>query len=43
VTLEVKFIDFEIITRSGSIPAPVSSRSELEREGEAELQRDLPI
>lgn len=34
VTLKVKFNDFEIITRSRSVPAAVSSRSDLERLGD---------
>src|SRR3984893_804022 len=32
VTLKLKFFDFEMITRSRSVPAPVSSRDELERQ-----------
>jgi DNA polymerase IV len=31
VTLKMKFNDFELITRSSSVPVAVSSRGELER------------
>ena len=43
VTLKVKFDDFEIITRSRSVPLPVSSRSELERLSVALLQIEMPL
>jgi DNA polymerase-4 len=43
VTLKVKFNDFEIITRSRSIPALISSRSELERLSLALLQNEMPL
>jgi DNA polymerase-4 len=43
VTLKVKFNDFEIITRSRSIPVAVSSRSELERLSVALLQNEMPF
>ncbi len=43
VTLKVKFNDFEIITRSRSIPVAVSSRSELERLSIALLQNEMPV
>jgi DNA polymerase-4 len=43
VTLKVKFNDFEIITRSRSVPAPVSNRSDLERISVALLQAEIPF
>jgi DNA polymerase IV len=43
VTLKVKFNDFEIITRSRSVPVAVSSRSELERLSVALLQAEMPF
>ncbi|MCC8947275.1 DNA polymerase IV [Bradyrhizobium sp. Arg62] len=43
VTLKVKFNDFEIITRSRSVPAAVSSRAELERLSIALLQNEIPF
>jgi DNA polymerase-4 len=43
VTLKVKFNDFEIITRSRSMPVPVSSRSDLERLSVALLQNEMPL
>lgn len=43
VTLKVKFNDFEIITRSRSVPVPVSSRSELEYLAAALLQNEMPL
>jgi DNA polymerase-4 len=43
VTLKVKFNDFEIITRSKSVPAAVSSRSDLERLSIALLQNEIPV
>jgi DNA polymerase-4 len=43
VTLKVKFNDFEIITRSRSLPAPVSNRSDLERISVALLQAEIPF
>jgi DNA polymerase-4 len=42
VTLKVKFDDFEIITRSKSVPFAVSSRSELERLSIDLLQKEMP-
>ena len=39
VTLKVKFNDFEIMTRSRSVPVAVSSRSDLERLSVALLQK----
>ena len=43
VTLKIKFNDFEIITRSKSMPVAVSSRSELERLSAGLLQSETPI
>jgi DNA polymerase IV len=43
VTLKVKFNDFEIITRSRSVPVAVSSRSDLERLLIALLQNETPL
>jgi DNA polymerase-4 len=43
VTLKVKFNDFEIITRSKSVPVAVSSRSDLERLSVALLQNEVPF
>src|SRR4030088_1250093 len=43
VTLKVKFNDFEIITRSKSVPVAGSSRGELERLSVALLQNEIPV
>ena len=43
VTLKVKFADFEIITRSRSVPVAVSGRSDLERLSVALLQNVMPL
>jgi DNA polymerase-4 len=43
VTLKVKFFDFEIITRSRSIPNFVSSRDDLESLAIALLQAEMPF
>ena len=43
MTLKVKFNDFEIITRSRSVPVAVSSRSDLERLSVALLQNEMPV
>jgi DNA polymerase-4 len=43
VTLKVKFNDFEIITRSRSVPVPVSSRNDLEHLAIALLQHEIPM
>ena len=43
VTLKMKFNDFEIITRSRSVPVAVSSRSDLERLSVALLQNEMPV
>ena len=42
VTLKVKFNDFEIITRSRSMPVAVSSRDDLERLALALLRAEMP-
>lgn len=43
VTLKDKFNDFEIITRSKSVPVAISSRSELEKLSIALLQSEMPV
>jgi hypothetical protein len=43
VTLNVKFFDFEIITRSRSVPTVVSSRDDLESLAIALLQAEMPF
>jgi DNA polymerase-4 len=43
VTLKIKFFDFEIITRSRSVPTVVSSRDDLENLAVALLQADMPF
>jgi DNA polymerase IV len=43
VTLKVKFNDFEIITRSRSVPVAVASRDDLERMSVALLQHEMPM
>jgi DNA polymerase IV len=43
VTLKVKFADFEIITRSKSAAATVSSRSDMERMAVTLLQNEMPL
>jgi nucleotidyltransferase/DNA polymerase involved in DNA repair len=43
VTLKVKFNDFEIITRSRSVPIAVSSRGDIEQISVALLQNEMPI
>jgi DNA polymerase IV len=43
VTLKVKFNDFEIITRSRSVPAAVSSRDDLERLSISLLKNEMPL
>lgn len=42
VTLKVKFNDFEIVTRSRSLPAAISSRDDLEHLSIALLQNEMP-
>jgi DNA polymerase-4 len=39
----MKFDDFEIITRSRPVPAPVSTRRDLERLSVALLQNEMPL
>jgi DNA polymerase-4 len=43
VTLKVKFADFEIMTRSKSISAAVSSRADLERLAVGLLEVEMPL
>ena len=43
VTLKIKFNDFEIVTRSRSVPVAVTSCSDLERLSIALLQNEMPI
>ena len=43
VTLKVKFNDFEIITRSRSVPVAVASREDLERLSIVLLQNEMPV
>jgi DNA polymerase-4 len=43
VTLKVKFNDFEIITRSGSVPITLASREDLERLSISLLQNEMPV
>jgi DNA polymerase-4 len=43
VTLKVKFNDFEIITRSRSVPVQVSSRRDLELLAIGLLQNEMPL
>ena len=43
MTLKLKFNDFEIITRSRSVPAAVASREDLERLSIALLQNEMPV
>lgn len=43
MTLKVKFDDFEIITRSRSVPIALSSRSDVERLSVALLQNEMPV
>jgi DNA polymerase-4 len=43
VTLKLKFFDFEMIARSRSVPAPVSSRDDLERLVVDPLRVEMPL
>jgi DNA polymerase-4 len=43
VTLKVKFADFEIITRSRSVPIPVSNRGDLKNLSIALLRNEMPL
>ena len=42
-TLKVKFVDFEIITRSRSVAVAISSRSDFERLTVSLLQNEMPL
>ena len=43
ITLKIKFADFEIATRSRSVPAPVQSRDDFERLAVGLLQAEMPL
>jgi DNA polymerase-4 len=43
LTLKMKFNDFEIITRSRSVPGALSSRGDLEQLSIALLQNEMPV
>lgn len=43
MTLKIKFNDFEIITRSRSVPTAVSNRDDLEHLSVALLQNEIPL
>jgi len=43
VTLKIKFADFEIMTRSRSVPSPVASRDELESMISSLLECEMPL
>ena len=43
MTLKVKFNDFEIITRSRSVPVAIGSRDDLERLVVAVLRNEMPL
>jgi DNA polymerase-4 len=43
VTLKIKFADFEIMSRSQSLPGTVSDRAELERVSVALLEKSMPL
>jgi DNA polymerase IV len=43
VTLKIKFADFEVISRSRSVPDPVGSRIELERIAIGLLEKLIPM
>ncbi|MEH2472409.1 nucleotidyltransferase/DNA polymerase involved in DNA repair [Nitrobacteraceae bacterium AZCC 2161] len=43
VTLKLKFADFEIMSRSQSLPGTVSDRAELERVSVALLENSMPL
>jgi len=43
VTLKIKFNDFDIITRSRSVPTAISNRDDLERLSIALLQNEMPF
>ena len=43
VTLKIKFADFEIISRSQSLPRAVADRAELENVSVALLRKSMPL
>ncbi len=43
VTLKIKFADFEIITRSRSVPAAIARRDDLERLASGLLEVEMPL
>ena len=43
VTLKVKFADFEIMSRSRSVPNPIGSRDDLERWAVGLLETAMPL
>lgn len=43
MTLKIKFNDFEMITRSRSVPVIVSSRDDLERVAVSLLEIEMPV
>jgi len=43
VTLKVKFADFEIVSRSRSVPIAVLSRSDLQRLAVGLLENEVPL
>src|SRR6516225_3584941 len=43
VTLKVKFSDFEIITRSRSVPSPIANRDDLARLSIGLLENAMPL
>ena len=43
VTLKVKFADFEIITRSRSVPSAISTRDDLARLSIGLLENSMPL
>ena len=43
VTLKIKFADFEIISRSQSLPTAVADRAELEKVSVALLRKSMPL
>ena len=43
VTVKIKYADFQIVTRSRTLPVPVSSRAELERTSVELVRSILPL
>ena len=43
MTLKVKFADFQQITRSRSVPTPVSNRNDLEHLSVTLLRNEVPL